>query len=651
MQAPASEQHCVQFGAFTVDLVSRELWKDVQKLPLQERPFQILAILLERRGELVTRDELRQRLWSPDTFVDFEHSINTAINKLRETLGDSGDHPRFIETLPRRGYRFIAPIEFLEHAPPAPVSEPLPDLPPKNSTGPQLVSPRTDVDLTPAFRQKPEFRANALRRYRMLLAAILTLVVAAVGFDIWRKQARHADDPGSVAVLPFADLSPNHDQEYFSEGLSEEILNALTRIPDLRVVARTSAFQFKGKNEDSRVIGKKLNVTNLLEGSVRRDGNHVRITVQLIDARNGYHVWSESFDRDAKDILSIEEEIAKSVCAAVSPNFHAAIGSGAPIAKTTSPEAYEAFLQARYFAHMQDADSGHKAIAYATKAIQLDPDYAAAYALRAGVEVQAGGLLWIDSAKSIDAARQDAERSLALDPNLGDGYRVLSQIQASIDSNCRIAETSLRKAVELDPHDPDNLGSSAILSMCQGRLEEAVIGFRRELQLDPLRPMEYLFLAQALRDLGRYDEANAALTKALDIDANGTSMIHEVAGEILLLQGRPQEALIEMQKEPAGIYRDTGEALAYHALGRRRDSDAALARLLAEHSNDGAYQIAQVYGYRGEVDEAFRWLDRARAQHDTGLLWVKTDLKLNSLRNDPRYPELMKQLNLPVGQT
>jgi TolB-like protein/DNA-binding winged helix-turn-helix (wHTH) protein len=629
MQVPAIDRYIVRFGPFAVDLVSHELRCDGRKINLQEKPFQVLALLLEQPGQLVTREELRHRLWPEDTFVDFEHSINTAIKKVREALQDSGEHSRFIETLPRRGYRFIAPIEESEE-----------DF---------LAARLAGVDSV--VTEAPRHVGTRYPTAMLLLTSAVILILIVAAASLWHKHAQGkapAVTAASIAVLPFADLSPNHDQGYFAEGLAEEILNHLTKIPSLKVTARASAFLFKGKNEDSRVVGQKLDVANILEGSVQRDQNRVRVTARLIKVDDGYDLWSDSFDRDLKDIFAVEDDVAKAVTSALQLKL---LASRSPKTLTTSgttnPETYEAFLHARYFEHMQDEESAKKALHYANKAIQSDPDYAPAYALRAAIELESGGMVWMDYSQAIEKTRHDTEKAIALDPNLADGYRVLSMIQSWVESNCRAAETSQKRASDLAPGDPDNLGRSALLAMCQGRSEEAVELWNQELLLDPLRPDEYLWLAQSLRDLGRYEEAHAALAKALDLNPNQISMIHEVGGEVYLAQGRPQEALAEMEKEPAGLFHDLGQALADHALGRHQESDTALARLLSQHSNDAAYQIAQVYAYRGEVDRAFEWLNRAHLQHDPGLLWFKTDLKLKSLRSDPRYALLLKKLNLP----
>ena len=626
MQVPATERRLVRFGSFEVDLTSCELRKDGRKVKLQEKPFHILVVLLDQPGEVVTREEFRQKLWPSDTFVDFEHGINTAVKKLREALEDHAEEPRYIETLPRHGYRFIAPVEVSGD----------------DRAAIRLIS----TDLNNVVTEAPRHVETRHSSATLLLASAVVLLLIVAAVSLWHKHVQGkaaAVSAASVAVLPFADLSPNHDQEYFSEGLAEEILNDLAKIPNLKVVARTSSFQFKGRNEDSRVISQKLNAANLLEGSVRRDGNRVRITVQLIEADDGFHLWSDSFDRDLKDIFTTEDDIAKAVTSALQLKL---LAGRSPATRTTNSEAYEALLHAQYFFHMQDEESGSKALDYANKAIQFDPNYASAYALRAAINLQSGVMSWIDLPKAAEKARRDTEKAIALDPNLADGYRVLSMIQAQGELNCREAEISLERARELAPRDPDNLGLSALLAMCQGRLQEAVELWKQELSLDPLRPVEYQSLAQSLRDLGRYEEAHAALAKGLDLNPNRMSMIHEIRGEVYLAQGRPQEALAEMEKEPQALFRDLGVALAYHALGRRQESDEALAHLISQYQAVGAYQVAQVYGYRGEVDQAFVWLNRAHRQHDSGLLWFKTDLKLKSLRKDPRYAQLLKSLNL-----
>src|SRR5271165_6958682 len=450
--------HAFFVGDWLVQPELNRIQRNGEKAHLEPKVMEVLVCLAEANGHVVSREQLIQHVWQ-ETFVT-DDVLKGSVWQLRKAFQDDSKHPKVVETIPKSGYRLLLPVRGVKGG------------------------------------KIPVSHAQILA---LVSASVLVLAVAAAG--IWYKHSQRDEEAAStasVAVLPFADLSPNHDQEYFSEGLAEEVLNDLAKIPNLKVVARTSSFQFKGRNEDSRVIGQKLNAANLLEGSVRRDGNRVRITVQLIKADDGFHRWSESFDRDLKDILTEQDEIARAVTSALQLKLLAGRPlTTLPASGTTNPEAYEALLHARYFLHMEDEESGRKALDYANKAIQLDPNYAPAYALRGNIELSSGGMAWMDLPEAAEKARRDTEKAIALDPNLADGYRGLSMIQSWFDSNCREAETPLKRALELAPMDPDNLLQSGLLAMCQGRPQEAVELWKQELALDPLRPVEYQTLAQS----------------------------------------------------------------------------------------------------------------------------------------------------------
>ncbi len=504
----------------------------------------------------------------------------------------------------------------------------------------RLVSSSTSTHLV-----FPQRKTNRLPN-SVIFVLVLILALGVSGWFVvqrWRGTQERPDS--SIAVLPFTDLSSAHDQEYFSDGLAEEILNELARIPGLKVVARTSAFQFKGKNEDTRSIGRKLGVENVLEGSVRREGTRVRITAQLVKTRDGFHIWSQSYDRDLNDVLMVQGEIANDVAAALQLKLLGSGTKGIKAPPTVAPEAYQYFLQARYFAHMGDKESTQKALEYIKKAIERDPNYAAAYAWRASLMLRSGTMAWTNYATAADAARGDVERAIELDAELPDAYRVLSQVQALVESSCRKAEVSIATALRFAPGDADNLGQSGFIETCLGHKEQAVSLARQALASDPLQPERYRQLGQSLRDIGQYDSAMAALHKALDLNPNN-DWVHETMGEVYLAQHRPEEALAEMQKEPPGYFRFVGLALANYAAGKKEGSDEALASLIASCSQDCGYQIAQVYSYRGEIDKAFEWLNRAYVRHDGGLALLKTDLLMNNLRGDPRYKELLQKLDL-----
>jgi TolB-like protein/DNA-binding winged helix-turn-helix (wHTH) protein len=601
------QSHAFFVGDWLVEPELNRIQRNGERAHLEPKVMEVLVCLIQADGNVVSKEQLIRQVWQ-GTFVT-DDVLKGSIWQLRKAFQDHSQHPKVIETIPKSGYRLLLPVREVE-AVKAPVAHS------------RILAP--------------------------VIASVLVLVVTAGWIRYKHTQMSAAVvSAASVAVLPFADLSPNHDQEYFSDGLGEEILDHLTKIPKLRVSARTSAFRFKGKNEDLRVIGRMLNVANVLEGSVRRDVNRVRISARLLRTDDGVNLWSDSYDRDFKDVFVVQDNIATAVASALQLKLLASKSpTSMPTSGTTNPESYEAFLHALYFSHMNDKESETKALDYANRAIQLDPNYAPAYALRASITLESGGMVWMDPSKAAEKTRRDTEKAIALDPNLADGYQVLSRIQSEVELNCREAEISLERARELAPGDPENLGRGAMLARCQGRQEEAIELLKQELLLDPLRPLEYVYLAQDLRDLGRHEEALVAIGKALDINPNQI-MAHEIRGEVYLAQGRFQEALAEMEKEPESIFHDLGMALAYHALGQSQESDSALAKFISQHQNDAAYQIAQVYGYRGEVDEAFVWLSRAYKQSDPGLDWFKTDLKLKSLHKDPRYAQLLKSLNLP----
>ena len=504
------------------------------------------------------------------------------------------------------------------------------------------------ADLLRACAPSPHHARRPPVRFIASVLAAAFVVVGIIGFT-WRIYHKSGSFPAmipSIAVLPFSDLSPGHDRDYFSDGLAEEILNDLATMPNIKVVARTSAFQFKGKNEDLRVVAKKLGVESVLEGSVRTDGTRVRVTARLVKADDGFRVWSSSYDRDLKDIFSVQEDIAKSVTVALRANLLAGkIAATVPSSRTTNVAAYQEFLQARYFARLGDKQSATQALKHINNVIQSDPNFAPAYALRGNLTLDAGGMVWLDYSDAIAKARRDVERAIELDPNLADGYRVLSMMQSLADSNCPAAKITLQRALDFAPGDADNIGQDGFLEMCLGRQEEAVELLKQAVTLDPLEPGRYLKLAQNLRDLGRYNESKAALERALELNP-GVVWAHETLGEVYLAQGRPREALEEVEKEPADFLQVLGLAITYHALGRKQESDAALATLITRYGNDCAYQIAEVYAYRGDKDKAFKWLARAHRQHDGGLMLTKTDLLLRGLREDPRYPQLLRTLNI-----
>lgn len=492
-----------------------------------------------------------------------------------------------------------------------------------------------------------------LSRKLGILAVVLALVVVAVvGGYFWRKRS-HAGAAGvntpSIAVLPFADMSPGKDQEYFSDGLAEELTNDLAKVPGLKVAGRSSAFQFKGKNEDLRTVGQKLNVANVLEGSVRREGDHLRITAELTKASDGFQLWSDEYNSELKDIFAVQDEIARAVTGALQIKLLGASASPVPTpSQVTNPDTYQAYLQGSYFFNRGSEKANYdKALAYANQAINLDANYAPAWALRSDVLTAMAFDGFMDTNEGVRRARADAEQAIALDPRSAAGYLALADIRLAYDFDWEGADAALNKATALQPGSADLLSSRADLEEVRGRLDKAIKLRKRAVVLDPLCSFCYLFLGSDLYEAGQYDEANTVLQKALELNPQ-QGYVHFGLGQILLARGRPQEALMEMQQETNEGLKLAGTAMAYHTLGRHQASDAALRKLIASHGSDGAYQVAEVYAYRGEDDIALDWLERAYQQHDSGVTYVKADNLFNHLRQNPRYLRLLEKMQLPL---
>ena len=478
---------------------------------------------------------------------------------------------------------------------------------------------------------------------RASLMAIAGLAAAALGGVFWYRHTAAPVVTQSIAVLPFLNLSPDKDQEYFSDGLAEELLNGLSRIPNLRVTGRTSSFQFRGKTEDSRAIGQKLNVAMLLEGSVRRQGSHIRITAQLIKAADGFQVWSQVYDRDMGDILAAQEEIARAVTGALKVTL---LG-GEPLQPGASknPEAYNAYLQAQYFSHARSKEGLEKAAAYYEQATRLDPGYALAWANLGSVRANQAAKADLPLAEGYRVARECVRRALAINPNLGMAHAVLGWIQLSYDWDWPAADVSLKRALALEPGNAVVIENTAALDKTLGRIDEAVDLLQRAIAIDPLSADNYYNLSITLNHAGRQDEAIAAARKVLQISPDYAAA-HAALAVAYLAQSRPQDALREVQNEKNPAWRLVCFPLVYYASGQKREADIALADLVAKLSTDAAYQIAEAYAFRGETGSAFHWLDRAFSQRDGGLTEIKGDPLMKSLEHDPRYAELMKKMRL-----
>jgi TolB-like protein/DNA-binding winged helix-turn-helix (wHTH) protein/Flp pilus assembly protein TadD len=618
-----------------MDTANHCLWRGEERVQIAPKAYDVLRYLVENPGRVVTPDELLEALW-PETYVNPE-ILRKYILDIRKILGDRRDKPVFIETVTKRGYRFIASIVEESDAELSKV--------PKPGARQEEIGPEAGLAERKSHSGKSWLRALAM------IPVLAVITAAAIGGHFWfagGKASAPSLKDTSIAVLPFTDMSPGRDQEYFSDGLTEELINDLAKVPGLKVVARSSAFQFKGKNEDLRRVGKKLGVANVLEGSIRREGNRVRITAGLTKADDGFQLWSETYDREVGDVFAAQDQIAHDVTGALQVKLLSADGEAIPpSSRTANSAAYQAYLQGQYFiARGQDKEDLDKALSYADEAIELDAKYARAWAQRSQVLETLASVALIDNADGFRGSRESAEKAISLDPGLAEGYLALAMVQINHDWDWEGAAASLKKAGQLEPGSVRVLRNRAYLAKTVGRVEEAIGLYKQAIAIDPLRANFHLALGYELYVVGRYDEAEAALQKAQELNPR-LSSLHLTRGKILFSEGRRQEALAEIEKETGEWEKLSGEAFAYHAVGRHQESDSALKKLIATHQDDCAYQIAEVYAYRGETNKAFEWLDRALQQRDPGTPELKTGPLMKSLRHDPRYGELLKKMRLP----
>ena len=444
----------------------------------------------------------------------------------------------------------------------------------------------------------------------------------------------------SIAVLPFLDMSEKKDQGYFSDGMSEELTDLLAQIPDLQVIARTSAFYFKGKQVTVADVAKTLGAANVLEGSVRRAGNTIRVTVQLIRADNDVHLWSNSYDRDAGDIFKVQDEIAAAVVGALRLRLLPAQQLKDPY-RSDSPEAYDQFLLCRQLMRRGTLEDYRRAAAAARKAIALDPGYAAAYAALAMNETNAAG--YTNDAAGYERARAAAERAISLAPQLAAAYRARASVRlARLDFPG--GRSDAERDLALAPGDSRAQNTYAYMLAIFGNLPEAIAAANKAIELDPLNGDAWLNLGNYLTARRDFPAAHRALERSLAISPDD-DVIPYALGILDLTEGRPTDALAEFHKSIEAVSQ-MGEATVAYTQGDREKSERALEQLIAKHASDSVYQVAEVYAWRGEKDKAFEWLERAYQQHDSGIEMITYDPLLNGLRTEPRYGAMLKKVKL-----
>jgi TolB-like protein/DNA-binding winged helix-turn-helix (wHTH) protein/cytochrome c-type biogenesis protein CcmH/NrfG len=632
----------VRFGTFELNVRTGELVSigtaaeaGSAKVLLREQPFQILRVLVERQSIIVTRQEIRQILWPDDTVVEFDQSINAAMAILRKALGDDADHPKYIETLARRGYRLIAPVEWRQSSTAA-----------QDLLEPQVAAlPRIEGQISAL-----EPRASKHWRKAAIIGASAVILVV-VGYMSWRH-FRDVTAPRSqkimLAVLPFENLTGDPNKEYLADGLTEETISQLGRLnpEQLGVIARTSVMGYKHKDVRLDQIGRDLSVQYVLENSLRQSGDHLRLTAQLIQVKDQTHLWSQDYDYAAKDTLDVQDELAKAVAREVRVRLTSQQQEDLPRSRPVNPEAFDAYLRGYHFFQGNTDKDADMAAKYFERATQLDPSYALAWAWlsRARIWQANEGLIPMEEGRRL--AREAVERALSLNPNLAFAHFQMGRIKQQVDYDWAGMNTSFQRTVALEPGNPEYLNLAAWSAAMFGRFDEAVQLNRQAIDLDPLNADSWGCLAEIEFYTGQLDQSAADSKKALELGPYHWARFD--LSQTYLLQGRPQDALAEIEQIHNATHRAHLYALTYYALGRKKESDAALSELITKYHASNAFEIATIYAFRNQTDEAFEWLDRAYAQRDPSLMMTKVQPFLKNLHNDPRFAAFLKKLNLPT---
>jgi TolB-like protein/DNA-binding winged helix-turn-helix (wHTH) protein/tetratricopeptide (TPR) repeat protein len=626
MSAPRIGPDVVRFGEFTLDLRSGELGQNGgQPILLPYQAFRLLAILIARAAEVVTRDDLRGELWANDTFVDFEHSLNAAIRRLREALGDSASAPRFIETLPRRGYRFIAPIgRNAIESPAAPTPGPPPPARP------------TPAPIAQDGTTRRWFDRRSLTLGLAAIGLIVLSTVVARSLTLWRHDA-----PPVIVVLPFKNLSAEPESEYFVDGLTDEIIRNLSVIDGLEVRSETSSFTFKNKPRSTHEIGTALQAGLIVEGSVLREGHRVRINARLVRVADDVPLWSGHFDRQLEDVFAIQDEISRSIV----NELRLKLGRGQR-RYTTDIQTYDVFLKGRAL-QARRAENGRLAIELFDQVVKKDPAFAPAYAGIASTYGHLSYLFPVDGGYGVPHDQADALmrpaalKALELDPLLADAHAAMGHVHA-FDREWAQAEASFRRALQLNPS-LTIVYTDFVLStlMPEGKLDEATRLLETAVRVDPLSLDVRRVLVHVQINAGLYDRAIENCDRVLAVDPTFPS-VAALRVRALLHKGRVAEAIAWMKRQGAGAEGYLGYA--YAISGRRAEAEA-----LAARNHDFPQRQAMIYSGLGDKDHAFEALERLAAVNPRRAGAFLTRPELARLRGDPRMPALRRKLGLPLG--
>jgi TolB-like protein/DNA-binding winged helix-turn-helix (wHTH) protein/Flp pilus assembly protein TadD len=632
---PLRQKPLVRFGMYEISLNSGELRKAGMRIKVQQQPIKVLEILLEHPGEVVTREELRTRVWPNDSFGDFDQAVNIAIGKLRSALGDSADNPRFIETMPKRGYRFIAEVRTLDSDPTAKIAGP----------------PVNDL----LQHQPVKLPRPAKLRLRPVYWITITAVVVFASILAFLFNRTHRSPPPqirSLAVLPLENLSGDAQQDYFADGITDQLITDLAQIRALRVISRTSVMTYKGERKALPQIARELNVDAVVEGTVLRSGERVRITAQLIQAPTDKNLWSETYEGNIRDTLVVQTKVAQAIAEQIRIELTPQEQAGLRNLKEVEPDAYENYLKGRYFWNKRTPDGLRKAIQYFTQTITQDPNYAPAYSGLADSYALAGDWEYgvMTTKEALPKAIAAAKKAIELDGNLSEAHTSLAFCLEGFDWDWQAADTEFLKAIELNPgYATGHHWYSWHLALL-GKNEEAISEMRKAQNLDPLSLIINADLAELLLIARFPDESIAQSRKTIEMDS-GFALAHNQLGQAYLAKNMFADAVSELQK---AVQLSGGSAVsianlarAYAASGRRDKAEELLNELKARSSGGYALssELAGIYTALGDKTQAIAWIEKGYEDRFNPSVLLRPSF--DPLRSDTRFKDLVRRIGLP----
>jgi TolB-like protein/DNA-binding winged helix-turn-helix (wHTH) protein len=657
-QMPRSPKN-VRFGVFEADTLAGELRKHGLRLKLSEQPFQILIMLLARPGEIVSREDLRDRLWPSDTFVDFDHGLNNAVMRLREVLGDSSEHPRFIETLPRKGYRFIAPVELKNPAwngaaAPHALIE---NLRTASTIATDFSSP--DASLLPKAVHLPIKQHLTLPRIAVLSVAVLAAGVLLSGVTVHYVRGvdasrGRANRSSSLVVLPLENLSGDKEQDYFADGMTDDLIANLAKIRSLRVISRSTAMAYKGTRKPLPQIANELNVDAVVEGTVMRVGSRVRITAELVQVSTDRHLWADTYESPIGDVLALQNRVSSAIVDEIRINLTPEDKERLAKNPSVSPEAYEEYLKGRYYWNKRSGEGFAKAIGYFEEATRKSPRYALAYAGLADCYGIIGATIYgsVPASEAAPKAKAAAIRALEIDPSLAEAETSLATAKFNYDWDWAGAAEGFKRAIHLDPNYATAYQRYSLYSIAMGRFDDSFEQIKKARDLDPLSISINASFGWRLYLAREYDRSIAQLRDTLEMDPS-YEWAHLILGQAYEQKGEFNLAIEEFRKavELAHSSPLMISALAHaEALsGSHSEAVKLLAQLeaLSKKEYVSPYYVAIVYLGLGKNDLAMNSLEKAYTDRSNGLVFLKVEPELDPLRSDTRFVALQHKLNFP----